>query len=583
MFILLSLLPMIITGFYSYILSSRAIQHKINTYSLQVVNQVARNIAVEMLRLENDAIDVGFSATVQDILINYGSISDWQVANAQETIRDMLVKKFTFLHDVSDVLLYTGDNRIVNAYGDKGFKLRFRSDYQRNLLGEIKRRNGAPVWAATGRQNEIHLVSRIWKYENGLIVGRAIRSLYEGEYIGAVLIRINERFFSAIYQNVDIGQGAEVFVMDAKGVIVSSRTTDLPFMERYKEGSLGGHLQENERQGHDVFSFYIDGAPHLIAFSRLENAGWYIVSTIPYSYLNLESGRIRNGIIFLGISCFLLAVILSVFFTRSISGPMSNLIHAMHEVKKGNLSIHITDTNRDEIAELTHSFNTMVKDIEKLMTDLKNKEIQKKDAEYKALQAQINPHFLSNVLNTAKLLANAQKAENLESLLTSLIQLLHVSMGKEGDLITVRKEIQYLQAYLNIEEFRYYDKFQVHFEIEEEILENKLPKFLFQPILENAIIHGIGPKKGRGVIEVKGFAYEGKMFFIIRDDGIGMRKETIESILEEDLVTENHFCGIGIKNVQERIKLSFGCEYGLCIDSHPNHFTTVEVTLPIIR
>ena len=366
-------------------------------------------------------------------------------------------------------------------------------------------------------------------------------------------------------------------------MVVSSRTDTIPFKKPYRELSLIKWLQESERNGSNVFSLKIKNQPYLAAYAPIHNASWYVVSTIPYSYLNLETREIRNRIIMMGIICFLLAVVLSVIFTKSISNPLNKLIKAMNEAKTGNFLIRVTDDNQDEIAEVTRNFNIMIAEINNLLEDIKNKETQKRNAELKALQAQINPHFLSNVLNTAKMLASAQKAENLESLLTSLIQLLHVSMGKEEEFITVSKEIEYLKNYLNILEFRYYHKYQVSFEIEPEIYGNKLPKFLLQPILENSIIHGIGPKKGEGTIVVKGFRYEEKMIFTITDDGIGMTPEIIDKILQKQDISEEHFCGIGIRNVQERIRLYFKDEYGLRIDSSSKHYTIVEITLPIIR
>jgi Predicted signal transduction protein with a C-terminal ATPase domain len=583
LFLLLSLLPMLITGLFSYHQSSRAIEDKIKTYSRQVMNQVAQNIEVGMTRLENDTIDVGFSEVVQKTMVKYGRLSEWEALNDQEIIRDMMVKKFTFLYDITDVVLFTRQDEQINAFGDKGFKLNLKQNFQDHLLQEIKRGNGVPVWMAIGPQDVSPKVTRILPNKNGLIVGKAIRSLYEGDYIGAVAIRIREGFFSDIYKDIDIGKGSEIFIIDAQGMVVSSRSEKIPFEKPFREPALIKLLQENERTGSNVFSIKIDKEPYLVAFAPVRNAAWYVVSTIPYSYLNLESRKIRNRIIIMGICCFLLAVLLSVIFTKSIAEPMNKLIKAMHKVKTGDFSIRVIDNHQDEIAEVSRNFNTMIAEIANLLEDIKNKETQKRNAELKALQAQINPHFLSNVLNTAKMLAGAQKAENLESLLTSLIQLLHVSMGKEEEFITVRKEIEYLKNYLNIQEFRYYHKYQVSFEIEPEIYENKLPKFLLQPILENSIIHGIGPKKGQGVIVVKGFTYEGKMLFTITDDGIGMTPETIAKIFQEQRISADRFCGIGIQNVQERIRLYFGNEYGLRIESSSKHYTVVEITLPIIR
>ncbi len=581
LFMLLSLLPMMITGFFSYQQSSMAIQNKINTYSRQIVNQVAKNIKVEMTRLENDTVEIGFSEMAQKMLIDYESMSEWEVLNAVNIMHDTLVKKFSFLHDVSDVLLFTQKNNRIIAYGEKGYTLSLKREYQSSLLNEIKNKNGVPVWKPIGWEDANHLVKRVIVFENGLIVGKAVKSFYEGEYIGAVVIRTNERFFADIYRSIDIGKGAALFVSDSKGVVVSTRTKEIPFQRKYKATTLISRLKKSEKRGRNVFNMEIGDKQYLVAFAPIENAGWYVISTIPHSYLNSESKKIRNRIIMLGVGSFLLAVLLSVIFTKSISKPLNQLIGMMNEVKRGNLGVRLSDENPDELGEVTRNFNAMAAEIENLLTDIKNKETQKRNAELKALQAQINPHFLSNVLNTAKLLANAQKAENLESLLTSLIQLLNVSMGKEDDLIAVRKEIQYLKNYLNIQEFRYYHKFQVSFEIEAELLDYKLPKFLLQPILENSIIHGIGQKKGQGIVEVKGFIYEGKMVFTITDDGVGMTRERIDEILRGDGVSLNRFCGIGIKNVQERIKINYGDGYGLRIDSYPNHFTTVEMTLPI--
>jgi len=583
LFLLFSLLPMMITGFFSYQQSSKAIQNKVNTYSRQVVNQVAKNVKVEMTRLENDTVEIGFSEIVQKMLIDYENMSEWEVLNAGNTLQDILVKKFSFLHDVSDVLLFTENNGRIIAYGEKGYTLSLKGDYQSSLLDDIKNKNGISVWRPIGWEDTNHLVRRVIVFENGLIVGKAIKSLYEGEYIGAVVIRTNESFFADIYRSIDIGTGADLFIIDSNGVVVSTRTKEIPFQGEYKEPALINRVKDYEKRGCNVFNMMIGNKPYLIAYAPIENAEWYVISTIPHAYLNSDSAKIRNRIILLGVGSFLLAVLLSIIFTNSLSQPLNRLIKIMEEVKRGNLEVQLSDDNPDELGEVTRNFNAMVKEVRNLMNDIKNKENQKRIAELKALQAQINPHFLSNVLNTAKLMASAQKADNLESLLTSLIQLLNVSMGKEDDLITVRKEIQYLENYLNIQEFRYYHKFKVNLEIEADLLDYKLPKFLLQPILENSIIHGIGSKKGQGVIEVKGFTYEGKMIFIITDDGIGMTQERINRILKEDSVSPNHFCGIGIKNVQERIKLYFGEGYGLRIDSSPNHFTTVEITLPILQ
>jgi len=585
LFLLLSLLPMLVISIFSYKESSDAIHNKIDTYSRQVVNQVSKNIMVELDRLEYDTIEIGFSDIVQNTLQNYGQMTEWEVKDAEFSMHNALVKKFSFLHDVSDVLIYTNNyQQQIMAYGDTGFRLKFKEDYLKGYFNEIMVKDGATVWRVTDFRAEKHLVQRVVKDSYGIIVGRAIKSLYQGDIIGAILIRTNERFFSDIYINIDIGDGAEIFVINSNGNIVSSRTNTIPINELYKEPALIENIRFNEDKKsneNNTFNMNIDENRHLIAYSPIKNTQWYVVSTIPYNYLNLESGKIGKKIFVMGLICFILAIFLSIIFTNSISNPLKKLLFAMNEVKKGNLKVSVEDKNKDEIAEVAGDFNVMVEEIQALLEDIKTKEKQKRDAEFKALQAQVNPHFLSNILNTARILANRQKAENLESLLTSLIELLHLSMDKEDDFITVRKEVEYLKNYVNIQQYRLYSKFEVNFDIEEELLEKYLPKFLLQPVLENSIIHGISPKKGPGIIEVKGIIYDKKMIFTITDNGLGMSEETKEHILNDGDSLEGHFSGIGINNVQERIKLYFGEEYGITIDSFKDHFTTVEITLPL--
>ena len=216
------------------------------------------------------------------------------------------------------------------------------------------------------------------------------------------------------------------------------------------------------------------------------------------------------------------------------------------------------------------------------MENIKVNEKHKRIAEIKTLQAQINPHFLSNTLNTVKWLANAQKADNIETLVSSLIKLLHVSMGKGGDYISIREEIEYIRSYIQIQEFRYFDKFEVIFNIEEDILDYKILKFILQPIIENSIIHGIGPMDQKGLISVKAYKSEEELFFSVTDNGAGICDDKIEQVLKSN-GSSSTFSRIGIYNVNERIKLNFGEQYGLNIQSVEGLYTSVEIILPIIK
>lgn len=589
LFLILSLIPMVVTGIYSYQKSSSAIHDKINTYSLEVVNQVAKNIEEELNRLEYQTIEIAFSDLVQNTLLNYENLSEWEIHDARYRMRADMVRKFSFSEYISDVILFTQEEEKIIAYGDTGFTLNFKKDFKNRMLTEIRNKNGSPVWKPIDYKDEIHYVDRVYSESSpeksyGILVGRTIKELYAGAQLGSIVIRINENLFSDVYKNIDLGTGSELFIINSRGTVVSTRNRNIEFNEKYPESELVNKITKNSTESNESFEITIAGEKNLAAYSPIEEADWYIVSTIPYSYLNRETGQIAEEIMLLSLVIFILAVFLSYIFTRSISDPLNHLVSAMNKVEAGDLDVQLEDSRaQDELAEASCNFNHMVGELNELVEDVKEKEKQKSNLEFKALQAQINPHFLSNILNTARLLADMQDADNLENYLSSVIKLLHLSMSNKEDFITVEKEVEYLKSYLNIQQFRLHNKFDSKFEIEDKLMDYKIPKFLLQPVVENAIIHGISSKSGQGLIEIKGFSQNDQIIFSITDDGIGMTAEEINDLLNSSTENKAQFSGIGIKNVEDRIKLHFGEEYGLEIESFKEHFTTVKIILPRIK
>lgn len=584
--ITLSVIPLAITSSFSYSETTTAIKNKISTYSVQIVNQVGVNVRRELTRLEIDSVDIALSELAQNVLLNYNQMSEWEIESIQFTLREFLVKKFSSLHDVSDVLLFTNSGERIIAYGDKSFPLNLKKDFLDTYLEQLVEKKGVPVWKGLNKDIEERLVQFATSPEqmnksDCILLGRAILSLESREIIGTLIIRINERYFSKIYENIDMGTDADIFAIDSDGIVVSSRNPQISVAKHFRNPSLIEELLSRQKSGNKIFTIDIDEQPNLAAFSYVESANWFIVGTVPYSYLNSEAKAIRSKTLLLNFGCLGLTVLLSYVFILSISKPLKELVSAINEVKSGNLDINISDKSNDEIGEVTRNFNAMLNDIKGLMENVKKQEKQKRKAEIATLQAQINPHFLSNTLNTVRWLANAQKADNIESIVSSMIKLLHISMGKGGDYLTIRQEVEYIKSYINIQEYRYYDKFKVKFEIEEDILEYKILKFLVQPIVENSIIHGITPITEQGLIVIRGFRCDGFLKITVTDNGIGIPDDKLSTLFN----MENEklkFSGIGINNVNDRIKMNFGETYGLHIESVSNLYTAIELTLPII-
>jgi len=225
----------------------------------------------------------------------------------------------------------------------------------------------------------------------------------------------------------------------------------------------------------------------------------------------------------------------------------------------------------------------MVQEIKNLIKERDKIAGEKSKAEIEALQSQINPHFISNTLNSIRLMAMIAKVDSVKKMVEAFMKLLLASFSKTGKLIRIEEELEILKSYIYILKVRYDDKFDVDIECEEEIRGLYILRLLLQPILENAIFHGVGELENKGRITVKGCRQDDCIIFSIRDNGVGMTQEQIDRLMSEGSHNAGSFSSIGVINVDRRIKLNYGDRYGLEIESNYGEYTNVVIKLPVIR
>ncbi|TBL78970.1 cache domain-containing sensor histidine kinase [Paenibacillus thalictri] len=586
-FAILSLIPLMITGIFAYYTSSEAMKTKISTSSIQLMNQVSENIQNELTKLENDSVDIAFSDLIQNTLTGYDSMDEWTRNDAELKIQSMLTKRFSFIHGVTDVLVFTRNKDKIIAYGDVYFKFNLTPGFLNDIFVQTEKNNGVPLWTIESKDEEENARTSTYRIANygkvGILLTRSFKS-FSGLPAGYLVMRIDGKHILKKFKDTNLGQGSDIFILNGEGNVISSQNPEMQAAKPYRDASLIEELKKHKEQ--DLFSFNgtVSGKRNLIAYHYIPSADWYVVSLIPFTYLNAESVKTSIYILVLGVICFLMALILSYYVSKSISRPLKHLVNSMNNVKLGNLVTQINDNSSDELGKAATNFNHMVKEIKYLIDEVTKKEKLKRVAELKSLQAQINPHFLSNSLNTVRWLANIQKAESISSIITSLIQLLHGCMGKGSALISVREEMEYVKDYLNIMAYRDYDKFKVHYELEESILDFHTLKFILQPIVENCLLHGLEPMEGQGLIIIKGYRIGDELKIVVTDNGVGMNSDIVSHVLQKPSTNKPiGLSGIGIRNVDERIKLYFGEKYGIAIQSIANLYTTVEITLPAVR
>ncbi len=382
--------------------------------------------------------------------------------------------------------------------------------------------------------------------------------------------------FSQIANYVDevgIGQHGYCFIMDKKGNIVYHPQQQLIYSGLKSEQT-------------DILTKAGDGTlvkkNVIYSIRSLDNCDWRIVGV---SYIDeLVTVKVKGAmqILLVMIAFVLVTVFLSSFLlTHMISHPIQNLVKAMKdfEADAEEFSYQPVHGSKEMIA-LSDSFGHMVGRIQDLMEKVRREEITLRKTELKALQAQINPHFLYNTLDAIGWMCEEERSQDAVEMVNALARLFRISISKGHELIPIGKEVEHARSYLMIQNFRYKNQFTYSFDIEEECLPYLCNKITLQPIIENAIYHGINRMVDEGEIRIRIYGEGDDIVFSVSDNGVGMSKEQCGNILKSEPGDQT---GIGIKNVNDRIKIYFGEEYGITIESEPDEGTCVSIRMPKVE
>lgn len=279
----------------------------------------------------------------------------------------------------------------------------------------------------------------------------------------------------------------------------------------------------------------------------------------------------------------LVVLFLSYFIPQSITRPIRQLSEATDQVAKGDLSVRTTVNAGSDVMLLSESLNTMIDKINQLLEQVKQEQIHLRDAELELLQAQINPHFLYNTLDTIVWLAEAGDQKKVVSMVGSLSKFFRTSLNQGKDIISIEEELQHVRSYLEIQQIRYQDILEYEIDVPQELGMYRIPKITIQPLVENALYHGIKNKRGLGMISITGEKAEDCFYLYVTDNGIGMGEKRLQQIKDrigQNAPDENEI--YGLYNVNERIRLKFGQEYGISIRSVHMEGTQVSIRLPYV-
>lgn len=418
---------------------------------------------------------------------------------------------------------------------------------------------------------------------------KRIDSLHSvGKPAGVVKVDADYSGIESICDRVNMGKDGGLFIMDENNTIIFSSIKNSPFNDllTLAKGSESPYITTK-----------IGRKSYLLNSTIIPSANWTIITINSINELNSSAIQTRNTTFLMAIICSIFAIIILMIFTRSFLRPLMTVIKLMREVKRGNFQVEFPEQRKDEIGYLGSSFNTMVLRINSMMGENTNlvKEVYEakflqKEAQINALYSQIRPHFIYNTLNMISLLMQCGRNEKAIDNINKLSRLLRgiTHLNKE---IPLEKEIGLLDSYLSIQRSRYDGRLEYSIEIDSHLYSYNIPALIFQPIVENSVVHGCEKRKESTFIKIYSAIEDDLLIFSIEDNANGMNEESLEKLrnkvynLENDMEPENldlsgKGSGIGLVNVNRRIKIRFGDPYGLVIDSTQGVGTCVKIILP---
>lgn len=414
------------------------------------------------------------------------------------------------------------------------------------------------------------------KYAYVITLARAVHYLKDGRLTrGVVMMDIDYSSFGDLTESISLGSSGYIYILDREGKLIAHPKLQLIY-NGLAEEDLTAVNQFLVGQGRDQ----AEGRERVLISATLNQTRWRMVG-VAYidEILELQNAFIRIITIVIlsaAMLSFAAASVMAYWVTR----PMRHLEDTMHRVESGDLNVTIAETGFREVRAVSTAFNLMLARIRALMDQIVQEQEKKRLYELNALQAQINPHFLYNTLDSIIWMEERGRSREAITMVSSLAKFFRISISKGRSVITVREELEHVRNYLIIQKMRFKDKFAYEIEAQEEALGERTVKLIVQPLVENSINHAIDETQPEALnIRIEAYLQGDDLLFIVADDGIGIAPDVLAGILTSPAGRS----GIGIKNVHERIQLTFGSQYGLHIESEEDEGTTVTIRLPRYR
>lgn len=532
-----------------------------------------------------------------DILRQCETFSDWIFLNRdfdKTLLRDYDKDLFNYNSDVYKAKNVLSSGTLSTAVGDRILSVllagnngvRIKYGDEANYISEESL--NSEIWFAQGKENPSVAWSGIEKNPSTMSANqyvipliRSITFVDNGKYVGWQLINFSTSMLSEPLRGYRLGKGDCLILLDRDmRCVYCSRSG-------YTGTDMGGIFQALlSGKGENPKTFYFEGEKKLTVWTESDYSGFYMIQMTDYGTIQQQSIAIIELTIVIFLGVILISFFIVMLLSSNLTKPLMRVMAHIRGIASKRFDPEPSIEGEDEIGILGKEINVLGITVKNLLEESKEHEKAKKSLEFKVLQNQINPHFIYNALNSIKIMAEFQKADGISNIATALGELLRETSKGASDEITIERELYLAGRYIDIQKIRKKGLIRLQCSVEESILQYKIPKFLLQPVVENAAIHGLAGKKGLGTITIEGRREGNRIVISIRDNGIGIPKGKLDQILSDSPAQENReekYTSVGLKNTDQRIKLNYGMEYGLNIESVENEYTKVIIEIPVIH
>jgi two-component system sensor histidine kinase YesM len=557
---LVSLIPVAFIGLFSYRISQKYLKESVTDAVIMKSEAVNSRLERYLSNIDDTSILLLSNYNVQKLLLHYNQPGRYTYENE---VRIIFASVLSSKNDIHSIALYdcNGNIRVycANDPNDLVFKPKILKNIATNdFFTDVKRLCGKRIWI------------KAFQGTDKISMVRVINEIGTQNRIGALLININEDKLQQAIEDIEFPAKGSFVIFERNNNIVYFKgdRADLSNIRTVPQGFSGYRITGGREKS-------------LTISYTSKFCGWRMLTLIPLKLLLTKVATIKQVTLLLISVCLLALITALVWLTNFLTKPIIKLSRLMGEVERGNLEIRFENDFNDEIGRLGQSFNSMLEKTRRLLEENVARQKRLRIQELKALQAQINPHFLYNTIDTINWMALSVDAEPISKLSKALANYYRLSLSKGEEIIKISDEINQVKNYLTIQKIRYENCLNYEFQVNKNILDGYIIKLTLQPIVENAIYHGIKEKRGGGMIRILGRREGDLVFLEIWDNGKGMDAPQLAKIRES--LNKIRAEGFGLSNVNERIKLYFGEGFGLAIDSLENKFTKVTVTIPFTK